>query len=89
MSGYATTQPNDRRFIRGTARSWIVSELTTTRPEPRFQLDVRDADGAAVCGDFHSLFILNVAVGWLSLAHFPTDTHVTAFPPGFSQAFRS
>jgi hypothetical protein len=63
--------------------------MPTTRPEHRFQLDVRNAEGAAVCGDFHSLFILNVAVGWLSLAHFLTTTHVTAFPPGFSQAFRS
>ena len=39
-------------------------------------IDVRDADDAGVCWfdkrsrDFHSLFILNAAVGWLSRAHF-------------------
>ena len=67
----------------------IVRELPTTRPEPRFELDVRIAEGAAVSGDFHSLFRLNVAVGWLSLTHFLITTHFTVFPLGFSQAFRS
>lgn len=39
--------------------------------------------------DFQSLFIRNVAVDWLLLAHFLTTVQITASPPGFSQAFRS
>jgi hypothetical protein len=88
MSGYATTQPNDRRFIRGTARSSIVSELTTTRPEPRFQLDCPRCGRRSRLRGFSFSFHTQCC-GRLVIAGAFSRNHVTVFLPGFSQAFRS